>query len=99
VIPSLGYLRGEKWQQLVDYVLAQPEGSTDALAFSLMMIRLDGCLTCHSDSHRALHGCTLCANQAVNRFRGADDDLLHLWEVARVEILTWYTTGIPPQVE
>jgi hypothetical protein len=99
VIASLRHLRGEKWQQLVDHVLAQPEGSLDALAFSLMMIRLDGCLTCHSDSYRALRGCTVCASQTVNRFRGADDDLLHLWEVARAEILIWYTTGIPPLVE
>jgi hypothetical protein len=99
VITSLRHLRSEKWQQLVEYVLTQPEDSPDALAFSLMMIRLDGCLTCHADSYRALHGCTLCAYQAVNRFRGADDDLLDLWKVARMEILTWHTTGIPPLVE
>jgi hypothetical protein len=99
VIISLRHLRSEKWQQLVEHVLTQPEDSPDALAFSLMMIRLDGCLTCHADSYRALHGCTLCACQTANRFRGADDDLLQLWEVARADILTWYTTGIPPLVE
>jgi hypothetical protein len=99
VIGSLRRLRGEKWQQLVEHVLVQPEGSPDVLAFSLMMIRLDGCLPCHADSYRAQHGCTLCACQTVKRFRGADDDLLQLWEVARVEILSWYTTGIPPLVE
>ncbi len=99
VIISLRHLRGEKWQQLVEHILTQPEGSPDVLAFSLMMIRLDGCLTCHADSYRALHGCTLCAYQTVNRFRGTDDDLLQLWEVAHAEILTWYMTGIPPLVE
>jgi hypothetical protein len=41
----------------------------------------------------------LCAYQTVNRFRGTDDDLLQLWEVAHAEILTWYMTGIPPLVE
>jgi hypothetical protein len=99
VIGSLRHLRGEKWQQLVEHVLAQPESSPDALAFSLMMIRLDGCLPCHADSYRALHGCMLCAYHTVNRFRGTDDDLLDLWAVARAEILTWLATGIPPLVE
>ena len=99
VIILLRHLRGEKWQQLVEHVLAQPESSPDTLAFGLMMIRLNGCLTCHADSYRALRGCTQCASQIVNRFRGADDDLIQMWEVARAEILTWYSTGIPPLVE
>jgi hypothetical protein len=96
VIVSLRHLRSSRWQALVEQVVSQPENNPDALAFSLMMIRLNGCLTCRADSYRALHGCTLCAHQTVNRFRGADSDLICLWEVARAEILTWYATGEPP---
>ena len=99
LMASLRHLRGPEWAELVSRVVKLPETDPDSLAFTLMMIRLDGCLTCHADSYRALHGCTLCAYQTVNRFRGTDDDLLQLWEVARAEILTWYMTGIPPLVE
>jgi hypothetical protein len=99
VIVSLRHLRGDRWQQLVERVLSLPESEPDVLAFNLMMIRLNGCLSCHADSYRALHGCTLCASQTVSRFRGTDDDLIQLWEVAQAEILTWLATGIPPLVE
>lgn len=98
-IKPLQSLRGERWQQLVTHVLAQPEDAPDMLAFSLLMIRLDGCLTCHSHSYRAMRGCTLCAQQAVSRFKGTDDDLIARWEIARVEIVRWLETGIPPHVD
>ena len=44
VIPALEGLRGERWDELVNSVCSQPEGSLDGLSFSLMMIRLDGFL-------------------------------------------------------
>jgi hypothetical protein len=96
VIVSLRYLRSSRWQALVEHVISQSESTPDALAFSLMMIRLNGCLTCRADNYRAMRGCTLCAHQTVTRFRGADSDLICLWEVARAEILTWFATGEPP---
>ena len=75
VIPTLEGLRGERWDELVNSVCVQPEGSLDEFGFSLMMIRLDGCLTCHAGSHRARLGCTVCAQQATRRYKGSDDDL------------------------
>jgi formate dehydrogenase maturation protein FdhE len=75
VIPTLEGLRGERWDELVNSVCAHPEGSLDWLGFSLMMIRLDGCMTCHAGSHRARLGCTVCAQQATRRYKGSDDDL------------------------
>jgi hypothetical protein len=98
VIAALRDLRSARWQQLVEHVIARPENDPDVLAFVLMMIRLDGCLTCHPDSFRALNGCTLCARQCVNRFKGTDDDLLRLWEMARSDVLRWLTTGQPPAI-
>ncbi len=76
VIPALEGLRGERWDELVNSVCSQPEGSLDGLSFSLMMIRLDGCMTCHAGSHRARLGCTVCAQQATRRYKGSDDDLM-----------------------
>jgi hypothetical protein len=94
VIPSLRCLRGAAWQQLVERVMFLPEHHPDVLAFGLMMIRLDGCLTCHADSYRALRGCTLCARQSIGRFKGTDDDLVRLWQAARADVVHWQQTGV-----
>jgi hypothetical protein len=42
VIPKLRDSRGEAWGELVDRVARLPEDHPEALAFSLMMIQLDG---------------------------------------------------------
>lgn len=86
VAASLRALRGPGWRRLVDRAMAAPEGSSDQLAFCLMMIRLASCLTCHTDSFRAMRGCTQCAAQVVRRFRGSDVELATLFERAREEI-------------
>jgi hypothetical protein len=86
VAPTLRDLRGPAWRWLVDQACQAPEGSTDQLAFGLLLIRLDGCLTCHADSYRAMRGCTACAAQAVRRFRGSDEELIKLWQQARQDV-------------
>lgn len=86
VAPALRDLRGRKWRRLVDGVLEAPDGSTEQLAFGLLLIRLAGCLTCHPDSYRALRGCTACATQVIRRHRGADDDLAELFARAKVDV-------------
>jgi hypothetical protein len=98
VIPLLRDLRGSEWCRLVDRVLATVESHPDTLAFGLMMIRLDRCMTCHADSYRAMRGCSLCARQAVCRFKGPDRELVTLWERARAEIDLWLETGIAPEI-
>ena len=106
VIPSLRNLRGPEWQQVIDHVLQQPPDSIEQQAFTLMMVRLDGCLTCHADSYRAMRGCTLCAQQTIARFKGTDQDLIAAFEQARVDILHWRDSGevplserLPPEVQ
>src|SRR3990172_8602278 len=76
VIPRLRRARGERWQQLVDRVVSLPQDHPEALAFSLMMIRLDGCLGCETDSYRAMKGCSACALQVLHRHKGSDAELL-----------------------
>ena len=95
VIPALRTLRGVCWQELADRASQACEGHIDELAFSLMMIRLDGCLNCHADSYRAMRGCTTCAQQAVMRFKGTDEDLLQRFEMARKEIDCFLADGTP----
>lgn len=86
VAPVLRSLRHAAWRRLVDRAVKASEGSVDQLAFCLMMVRLASCLTCHTDSYRAMRGCTLCATQVVRRFRGEDGELVALFERARSDV-------------
>lgn len=89
VIPSLAPLRGPEWQQLVERVASLPERHEDTLAFMLLMIRLNGCLTCETDSYRAMRGCSACAHQTLRRFKGSDAELITLFEEARSDVLAF----------
>lgn len=86
VIKDLQNMRGEMWQDLVNRVLQQPDTHEDKLAFVLMMIRLDGCLECETDSYRAMRGCDLCAIQTLRRYKGPDSDLINLFNQALADI-------------
>lgn len=86
IIPQLGRLRGRDWRGLVEHVTRLPEGHPDSLAFSLMMIRLDGCVTCQCDSYKAMRGCTYCALTTLSRYKGQDSDLLNQFERAREDV-------------
>lgn len=86
VINKLRFARGEQWRALVERVAALPETHEDRLAFSLMMIKLDGCLNCETDSYRAMRGCKACALQTLRRHKGSDEDLLRLYRKAQEEI-------------
>lgn len=85
-IPKLRQARGEPWQELVDRVLSLPEDHPEALAFSLLMIRLDGCMNCETDSYRAMRGCIPCALQALRRYKGSDEDLLNRYQRALEDV-------------
>ena len=82
LIPVLADLRGDKWRALVEDVLARSEYHEESLAFMLVMIRLNGCLGCETDSYRAMRGCEMCAVQTLRRFKGSDDELIAMYEQA-----------------
>ena len=86
VIPELRTLRGEDWRDLVDDVSPKDPTGIEYSAFVLVMARLSGCVTCTSDSFRAMKGCTQCARQTVRRFRGSDLELTALFQQAQEEI-------------
>ncbi len=56
VIPRLRYGRGEGWKELVDRVAGLPDDHPESLAFSLMMIEVNGCISCETDCYRAMKG-------------------------------------------
>ncbi len=93
VIPQLGRLRGETWHELVERVAHLQEGHPDSLALSLLMIRLDGCLTCQCDSYKAMRGCTYCALTTLTRYKGKDAELLSLYERAREDVSSFLASG------
>ena len=86
VAPKLREARGRAWSKLVDRVSREPEASLSHLGFTLLFVRLSGCLTCHADSYRAMRGCTACSIHAIRRFRGDDKDLITLYERAKDEV-------------
>lgn len=89
VIPDLKGARDKDWDELVDMVCDQEPDSVDGLAFSLMMMRINGCMTCHAGSHRARLGCTACAQQTVRRYKGSDEELLNKFGRARGDIVVY----------
>jgi hypothetical protein len=74
-IRTLRHARGARFAQLVDHVNQLPECHEELLAFMLMMIQLNGCVSCATDSYRAMNGCALCAYRVLKRFKGSDDDV------------------------
>jgi hypothetical protein len=94
LIPVLRGLRGPDWAALVERVSKLPETDPDSLAFSLMMIRLDGCVKCHEGSFKYMRGCHLCATQTITQFKGSDNDLYQLYLKARRDIDA-YLSGQP----
>jgi hypothetical protein len=86
LIPTLQKACGPEWQRLVDKVTPLDENHPESLAFSLMMIRLNGCLECETDSFRAMRGCDSCALQTVRRCRNKERDLLKAYKVALKDV-------------
>jgi hypothetical protein len=82
VIPTLRDACGPEWRRLVDSVSQLEETHPESLAFSLMMIRLNGCLECETDSYRAMRGCAACALQSVRRFRNNERELIRQYKAA-----------------
>jgi hypothetical protein len=83
IIPRLHRSRGASWQTLVDQVADLPDDHPESLAFSLMMINLNGCLNCETDSYRAMRGCLACTQQTLRRYKGSDDELLESYQEAQ----------------
>lgn len=97
-IAHLRKLRGAEWQELVDRVLTLPESDEQSLAFCLMMIRLNGCLSCETDSFRAMRGCDACSIQTLRRYKGADRELLTLYAQALQDV-HGYLSSDPKGIE
>jgi hypothetical protein len=86
VIPSLKKLRGPEWQTLIERISTLSEFHEETLAFMLMMVKLNGCVGCETDSYRAMKGCAACAQQTLRRHKGNDEELIGLFEQALADV-------------
>ncbi len=86
VIGELSDLRHSAWHELIARVAAAGPDSSEETAFILMMVRLNGCGSCNTDSYRAMQGCNACSHQTLKRFRGSDEELANLFEMAYFEV-------------
>ena len=87
LIPMVRDMRGAEWRALVDRVIELPERDPEVVAFSMMMVRLNGCMECETDSYRAMRGCGMCVAQTLRRYKGSDDDLLAIYNKALVDVM------------
>ena len=97
-VSALKDLRDSKWRQLVERIAALPETHVDALAFSLMRIRLCECLNCDLGSYKASLGCPTCARRAVMSVKGSDAILLRRFKKAKKDIVE-YLNSIGAEIE
>ncbi len=81
-IPALLEERGPVWQRLIDSLAGKAETSVEIIALMSVMIELNGCLPCETDSYRAMQGCTACALKSLRRFKGSDEELLARYRAA-----------------
>jgi hypothetical protein len=86
VIPLIKESRGAIWESLVNDIISTEPDSLEITAFTLLMVRINNCIFCNTDSYRAIHGCPQCARQALHRFRGSDEDLVDLYVNAKSEV-------------
>ncbi len=85
-VRALKEARGAKWKRLVEQVDALPETDPDALAFQLVMIRLNGCLTCDARKYLERGGCARCAVTNLGFSKETEESLLARYRAARKEI-------------
>jgi hypothetical protein len=85
-IQPLRDARDEVWQKLIDRLATLPETHEETLAFMLLMIRLNGCMPCETDSYRAMRGCVMCALQTLRRLKDSNEDLLRRYDEALADV-------------
>ncbi len=89
-VRALKSARGERWQELVEHIAELPATEPDALAFALLMVRLNGCITCDARRFRERGGCAQCSSFTLStlvkdneatllaRYRAAHKELAQL---------------------
>ena len=71
---------------MINTLVELEPASLERIAFVLFMVRISGCTSCQSDSFRAMRGCVLCSSNTIKRYKGDDQNLIDLYDEAKLEI-------------
>lgn len=85
-VRSLQNARGPKWKKLVNEISALPETHPDALAFQLVMVRLNSCVTCDARKYVEKGGCARCSLTTLTFSKETEEGLQARFRAARKEI-------------
>ncbi len=86
-VSALKDLRGPRWRALVERVAGLPSTHPDALAFALMMVRLNGCARCDAKRYRERDGCARCSRWVLTTLSKENEaSLLARFRAAQREI-------------
>jgi hypothetical protein len=86
-VPALKNLRGPRWRALVEHIASLESTDPDALAFALIMIRLNGCIACTAQRYRERGGCASCSRLVLTMLCKEDEPrLLELYRAAQKEV-------------
>ncbi len=85
-VRALKDARGNKWKKLVEQVARLPEDDPDALAFQLLMIRINNCVTCDARKFMERGGCGRCASTNLGFSKETEENLITRYRAARKEI-------------
>ncbi len=85
-VPALRDARGKKWRKLVDEIAQLPETHPDALAFQLMMARLNNCAVCDARRYAERGGCARSSLTTLEFLRESEAQLLARYRAAQREI-------------
>ncbi len=85
-VKSLRDARGARWRRLVEQVTGLPEDDPDSLAFQLLMIRVNSCITCDARKYMERGGCARCAATTLSFSKETEESLIARYKAARKEI-------------
>ena len=86
-VPALKELRSERWRDLITRIAPLDSTHPDALAFALMMVRLNGCVSCDSKRYRERGGCAHCTRFVLTTLnKETETDLLIRYRASQKEV-------------
>ena len=86
-VAALPDLRGARWRDLVARIARLSSTHPDSLAFALMMVRINGCVSCDAKRYRDRAGCANCSRFVLTTLnKETEANLLARYRAAQKEI-------------